>query len=106
MRTAQLLSAIRSYDEAKERLAKARKDMDSVIAYVKSSIRRAETGMLASPFRFSDEFIVRTISEMKKAHAAWEDLFVDHEMQHQIDLLNTGIRARAEFHQLIAEKGD
>ena len=77
MRRVEFLSALREYEEKKESLREAEERMERARSLAGQFTQYDGTGFVHIPlFKSSEQFIVDSISQLKKAHYAFEDLFV------------------------------
>lgn len=93
MRRVEFMHAMRAYDNAKERLAAAEENMQRVRVFAKVT---STLGYTPSLFTMNEQFIIDTISEFKKAYAAYQDLFVDRESLHELEILRKENLAKTE----------
>jgi hypothetical protein len=100
MNRAQLMCALRDYDEAKARLAKAEEKMERVLHMLGSKYGFNSAGFFHIPlFVVEETYLVEAISEMKKAHYAYQDLFRDHELEAKMLYMKYEFEARSEFYK-------
>ena len=98
MKTVELLRAIRQYDERKDALAQARVKMERVLSILGAKWGFDETGFYHIPlFVVEENYLVEAISGIKKAHAAFEDLFVDHQALVLLEMMRQEMKARQEI---------
>ncbi len=100
MRIVELLQAIRKYDEHKEELRAAEEQMESVRRILGAKWGMDETGFFHVPlFKTDESYLIKSISRLLKAHYAFEDLFVDYELELMRERTATRARIRSEIAQ-------
>ena len=83
MRQVEMFRALRTHDEAKSRLEKAEKSMESVRNLLHGWVLPDGTWM-PRMFGHEEAWVVKTISEMKAAYYAYEELFIDRDYEQQL----------------------
>jgi len=89
------MRAMRAYDEAKARLAKAEERMDRAVTMAGGWKQWDGEGFIHIPFfGNTEEWIIEAISEMKAAHKQWTDLFIDWETENEAALHDAQLLGR------------
>jgi hypothetical protein len=90
------MRALHDYDKAKANLAKAEDKMERALHILGSKWDFSINGITYIPlFPLEEQYLIDSISEIKKAYYAYQDLFRDYELEAKLKFENMRNAARS-----------